>query len=110
MIQSMEAFLAYFDGVQRRALRDVGLLPAEADGWGPAAGAGEQGWSINTLVGHMAGSRLYFASAYRDEGWLIPPTADTSTRERWLLALEESAAEFRSRLADTPDAWLQRKV
>jgi uncharacterized damage-inducible protein DinB len=110
MLHSIDAFLAYFDGVHRRALRDVGLLPPHADGWTPAYGEGEQSWSINTLVGHMAGARLYFASAYLAEGWRIAPPPDVSRRERWLPALEESAAEFRQRLEGTPDAWLQRKV
>jgi uncharacterized damage-inducible protein DinB len=110
MIGSIAEFLRYFDAVHRRALRDVGALPAEADGWAPPAGQGENAWSINQLVGHMATSRLYFASAYRGEGWIYPPPPDTSTRARWLPALEESHAQFRRRLEDTPDDWLSRKV
>ena len=110
MITSIDAFLRYFDAVNRRALRDVGALPGEADGWRPATGEGEKAWSINQLVGHMASSRLYFASAYRGEGWVFPPAPDVSTRERWLPVLEESAAEFRRQLEGTPDEWLNRKV
>ena len=110
MITSIPEFLRYFDAVHRRALRDVGALPPEADGWAPAAGSGENGWSINMLVGHMAGSRLYFASAFRGEGWIAPPAPDVSTRERWLPALEESARQLHAALEGTPDAWLQRKV
>jgi hypothetical protein len=72
MFVSIDAFLNYFDAVNRRAMRDIGALPLEADGWSPATGEGEQAWGINTLVGHMAGSRLYFASAYRGEGWISP--------------------------------------
>jgi uncharacterized damage-inducible protein DinB len=110
MITSIEGFLQYFDAVHRRAMRDVGALPPEADGWAPPAGKGEGAWSINVLVGHMAGARLYFASAYRGEGWISPPPPDVGTRERWLPALDESARQLRSVLEDTPDAWLQRKV
>jgi uncharacterized damage-inducible protein DinB len=110
MITSIAEFLRYFDAVHRRALRDVGALPAEADGWTPPAGEGENAWSINQIVGHMASSRLYFASAYRGEGWLFPGAPDTRTRDRWLPALEESHAEFRRRLEDTPDEWLQRRI
>ena len=86
MITSLRAFLRYFDAVHRRAMRDIGALPDEADGWTPAAGTGENAWSINQLVGHMAGSRLYFASAYRGEGWISPPAPDVSARDRWLPA------------------------
>jgi len=110
MITTLDAFLRYFDAVHRRAMRDIGALPPEADGWAPPAGHGEHAWSINTLVGHMAGSRLYFASAYRGEGWISPPAPDVRSRDRWLPALEESAVQLRQRLAGTPDAWLGRKV
>ena len=110
MIRTIAAFLDYFDAVNRRAVRDVGALPADADGWRPAIGEGEAAWSINQLVGHMAGARLYFASAYRGEGWISPVPPDVSTRDRWVPALDESARRFRALLAPTPDAWLQRKV
>jgi uncharacterized damage-inducible protein DinB len=110
VISSVPEFLRYFDAVHRRAMRDIGALPPEADGWAPAAGAGEQGWSINTLIGHMAGSRLYFASAFRGDGWISPVPPDVSARERWLPALESSAAAFHAAIDGAPDAWLQRKV
>lgn len=110
MITSIDAFLRYFDAVNRRAMRDVGALPPEADGWKPATGAGEKAWSINALVGHIATSRLYFASAYRGEGWIFPQPFDVGRRDRWLPALEASAAEFRRLLEGTPDAWLERKI
>ncbi len=110
MFVSIDAFLQYFDAVNRRALRDIGALPPEADGWAPVASEGEYAWSINTLVGHMAGSRLYFVSAYRGEGWISPQPPDVSSREQWLPAIAESAEELRRQLSDTPDAWLERKV
>ncbi len=31
MITDIDAFLRYFDGVHRRALRDIGALPPEAE-------------------------------------------------------------------------------
>ena len=110
MISSIADFLRYFDAVHRRARRDIAALPEAADGWTPAAGDGENAWSINVLVGHMAGGRLYFASAYRGEGWIQPQPPDVSRRELWVGALDESAAQLRAALAGTPDAWLQRKV
>ncbi len=110
MFTSISAFLNYFDAVNRRALRDIGALPPDADGWAPDASEGEYAWSINTLVGHMAGSRLYFVSAYRGDGWISPAPPDVSSRDLWLPAIAESAAELHRQLDDTPDAWLQRKV
>ncbi len=110
MITSIADFLRYFQAVNRRAVRDIAALPAEADGWRPSGGEGENAWSINTLVAHMAGSRLYFASAYRGEGWIMPALSDGTGRERWVPLLEESAGEFARLLESTPDEWLRRKV
>lgn len=110
MLTSTASFLRYFDGANRRALRDIAALPPAADGWTPSTGEGEKAWSINKLIGHMSGSRLYFASAYRGDGWISPPPPDVSTRELWVPALEASAAEFRARVEGTPDEWLERKV
>jgi uncharacterized damage-inducible protein DinB len=110
VIHSIGEFLRYFDAVHRRAVRDVTALPSEADGWAPPAGVGEGAWSINTLVGHMAGSRLYFASAYRGEGWISPQPPDVSRRDLWAPAVEASASALRAALEGTPDTWLQRKI
>jgi uncharacterized damage-inducible protein DinB len=110
MFKDISTFLRYFDSVNRRAIRDISALPSEASGWKPATGEGEKAWSINTLVGHMCGSRLYFASAYRGEGWVTPEPPDVSRPELWVPALEASAAEFRQQIESTPDEWLERKV
>ena len=110
MFTSIDTFLRYFDGVNKRAMRDIAALPPEAEGWTPASGEGEKAWSINRLVGHMAGSRLYFASAYSGAGWISPPPPDVSTRDQWLPALESSAAQFREKIGATPSEWLERRV
>ncbi|HEY8489669.1 MAG TPA: DinB family protein [Dehalococcoidia bacterium] len=111
MISSMEGFLRYFDAVHRRTVRDVAALPPAAASYRPATGEGENAWSIAQIVRHIAGSRLYFARAYRGEGWIadgdLPPT---ESQADWVPCLEESAAEFRRRLAGTPEAWLSRRV
>jgi uncharacterized damage-inducible protein DinB len=110
VITSVAAFLKYFEAVNRRAMRDIGALPPSADGWTPAAGGGEKAWGINKLIGHMCGSRLYFASAYLDEGWISPAPPDVSARESWLPALQQSFDMFQARLAGTPDEWLERRI
>ncbi len=110
MIDSIANFLRYFDGVHRRALRDLAALPPEAATWRPPAGEGEAAWAIPELVAHIARSRGFFAGVYHDEGWIMPPAPDTSTPELWATALEESASSLQARLRDTPDEWLQRRV
>jgi uncharacterized damage-inducible protein DinB len=110
MFRDVATFLRYFEGVNRRAVRDVTALPAEAEGWRPATGEGEKAWSINQLVGHMCGSRLYFASAYSGRGWVSPPPPDVAKRESWVPALNASFEAFQEKLAGTPNEWLERRV
>ena len=111
MLTDIDTFLRYFDGVNRRALRDIGALPQEAESYRPHAGEGEAAWGIGEIVRHMAGSRLYFARAYRGEGWVFDfPLRECASQADWLPCLEESMAEFRRRLEGTPAEWLTRKV
>ena len=111
MFTDIDAFLRYFDGVHRRTLRDVSALPPEAESYRPRTGEGENAWGINDIVRHIAGSRLYFARAYRGEGWLFDgPLRAVNSRQDWGAALEESLAEFRRRLEGTPPEWLERRV
>lgn len=110
MITTVSEFLRYFEAVNRRAMRDVGALPLQAEGWRPAGGEGENAWSINQLVAHMCGSRLYFASAYCGDGWISPPALPLDRLSKWVPALQASFDSFAARLAGTPDDWLRRKV
>jgi uncharacterized damage-inducible protein DinB len=112
MITDVPSFLRYFDGVRRRTERDVAALPPEACAWRPPANAdGESGWNIGQIVGHIGASRLYFASAYRDEGWLwSPPDSKPDDQDTWLPWLRSSAERFVELIADTPPAGLTRRI
>src|SRR2546428_12307834 len=111
MFTDIKTFLRYFDGVHRRALRDIGALPREAESYRPETGEGEGAWSIGELVRHMAGSRLYFARAYRGEGWVFDyPLRDCGSQTDWLTCLEESMAECRRWLEGTSSNCLSRKI
>jgi hypothetical protein len=70
MITDVASYPRFFDSVQRRTARDVATLPPEASAWRPPAVRGEVGLPIGQIVGHIGTSRLYFASAYRQEGWV----------------------------------------
>jgi uncharacterized damage-inducible protein DinB len=107
----MQSFLRYFDSVNRRAMRDVSVLPEAAESWKPPAGQNENAWSIPEIVGHMAVSRLYFISAYSGEGWITDPwPTDFVKKESWAPVLERSAAEVQTKLGATPPEWLHRRV
>ncbi len=115
MFTDIDGFLRYFRSVNRRAVRDVTALPPEADGWTPplADGSeadGEMAWSINKLIGHMCGSRLYFASAYRGEGWISPEPPDVSRPELWAPALDASFEEFSRLVTQAGADGLTRQV
>jgi uncharacterized damage-inducible protein DinB len=59
----------------------------------------------------MAGSRLYFTRAYRDEGWIFDgPVRPINSQDDWVPCLEEAMAEFRRRLEGTPPEWLTRRI
>ncbi len=111
MITDVASYLRFFDSVRRRTERDVAALPPEAAAWRPPVVNGEAGWTIGYIVGHIGGSRLYFASAYRGEGWIMPTVEiDTSDQRSWLPWLGSSADRFASLIRDTPAEWLTRKV
>jgi uncharacterized damage-inducible protein DinB len=111
MLVSVDSFLRYFDGVNKRAMRDIAMLPADAETWTPPPGAGEDSWSIGQIVAHMAASRLFFARAYCGDGWIaFAWSQPTALRDEWQTALQSSADDFCKKLEGTPDAWLTRKV
>lgn len=109
MLTSVEDFARYFEGVNRRALRDIAALPPEAEGWRPAAGQAEQSWEIGQVVQHIIETRRMFLSVYRAEGWRMGLPA-ALPRARWVPELEASAVELVDGLRQTPEDWLQRRV
>jgi uncharacterized damage-inducible protein DinB len=111
VFKDIESYLRYYRGLHRRTLRDVGALPAEALDYRPHTGEGENAWPIGEIVRHIAGSRLYFARAYRGEGWFFgDEIRECTSQDDWLPALEESFELFLSRLEGTPAEWLERKI
>jgi uncharacterized damage-inducible protein DinB len=111
MITDIAAYLRFFDSVRRRTERDVAALPPAAAAWRPPAAGGGAGWGIGQIVAHIGASRLYFASAYRGEGWIWGEAgADPGDQRTWLPWLERSAERFAALLRETPAAWLTRRV
>ena len=111
MITDIASYLRFFDSLRRRTERDVAALPPAAAAWRPPAIGGEAGWNIGQIVGHIGGSRLYFASAYRGEGWIWGGVeADPDDQGTWLPWLSSSADRFVVLLKDTPPDWLTRRI
>ena len=111
MITDIASYLGFFDSLRRRTERDVAALPPASVDWTPPAIEGEVGWTIGQIVGHIGSSRLYFASANRNEGWIWhEPAMDSRDQSTWRPWLEASAARFAAWLTDTPDVWLTRRI
>ena len=111
MITDIASYLRFFDSLQRRTERDIAALPPAAAAWRPPATDGETGWSIGEIVGHIGGSRLYFASTYRGEGWIAdPPEVDPHDQRTWVPWLRVSAERFTALVRDTPRDWLTRRI
>src|SRR5262249_21843293 len=111
MLTDITSYLHWFDSIARRTERDIAALPPHAATWRPPAVDGETGWSIGDIVGHIGSARLYFASAYRGEGWInAPPELDRNDGRTWIAWLQSSADRFRNLLCDTPPEWLTRKI
>jgi uncharacterized damage-inducible protein DinB len=111
MFTDVDTYLRYYEGLHKRTMRDVAALPAAAVDYKPPVGEGESGWPIGEIVRHVSGARLYFARAYRDEGWIFDfPLRQCESQSDWLPVLEESFAEFRSRLEGTSPEWLSRRI
>ena len=105
MIRDIDAFLDWFEGVHRRTVRDVSILPAEAETWTPGvAEGGEASWGVPDLVRHLAESRAYFAGAFLGEGWVWDTWPEAlATVDTWAPALEGSMRDLRDRLAGASD-------
>lgn len=111
MITDIASYLRFFDSVRRRTERDIAALPPEAAAWRPPDGNRETGWTIGDIVGHIGSARLYFASAYRGEGWIaIPPELDRNDARTWIRWLQSSADRTSDLLRDTPTQWLTRRI
>lgn len=111
MISDVASFLGWFEGVHRRTVRDVSILPLEAETWNPTSGSGEEAWGVPALVQHIAEGRLYFAEAFAGRGWVWDDwPEELRGRGGWRPALEASMAELARRLETAPASRLQAKI
>jgi uncharacterized damage-inducible protein DinB len=111
VISDVGSFLNWFEGVHRRTVRDVAVLPVEAETWTPPTGSGEEAWGVPQLVQHLAEGRLYFADAYAGRGWVWDAWPEQlRERDGWAEALERSMGGFRSRVEAAGNDRLRAKI
>lgn len=111
MITSVTAWLRWFDGVNRRAIRDIGGLPEESLGWSPSGGTGEDAWSVRELIGHMVVSRRFFVGALTDGTWTMASNDQGQTGVASCVELlQRSGEELAAALTAAGDGVLTRKI
>lgn len=113
MFAHVHDFVRWFEGVHRRTVRDVALLPAEAGTWLPATPDPESGvaWGVPDLVAHLAEGRMYFTGAFLNRGWIweaLPVRPET--KEEWIEVLESSFAAMRDALDGISDSTIACRI
>ena len=105
MIGDIDQFLSWFEGVHRRTVRDLSLLPAEAETWRPDPHEDpERSWGVPALVRHMAEGRAFFVGGFLGNGWVWDTWPDElPTRDTWAPALDASMDDTRARLTGRAD-------
>jgi uncharacterized damage-inducible protein DinB len=112
VIEDVEAFLRYFDGIHARTVRDVSSLPEEAERWVPPPGPDEESsWGVPRIVAHICEARRFFAGAFLDRGWVWEAWPDgLERREAWVPALERSREDLVRALEGAPTEQLRVRV
>jgi uncharacterized damage-inducible protein DinB len=112
LIADIPSFLRYFEGVHSRTVRDVSSLPEEAETWKPRPSTDEEAfWGAPEIVRHLAEARLFFASAYRGDGWVWDQWPDPVDRkDTWVPALERSRDILVAELEAAPAERLRERV
>jgi uncharacterized damage-inducible protein DinB len=65
MIQNINHFTKYFDGIRRRTLNYIGTIPPEQVNWRPQAGE----FSIGELIRHLDAAEKMFVGVVVDGTW-----------------------------------------
>lgn len=65
MIQSVSAFIEYFDGVRRRTSNFIRALPADRIDWSPKEGE----WTCGEIVRHLAAAEKMFIGVAVEGRW-----------------------------------------
>lgn len=111
MISDIASFLRYFEGVHKRTVRDVSALPEAAERWKPEPRPDEEAsWGAPRIIRHIAEARGFFASAFRDDGWVWTDLPESPSRDAWGPLLDRSFSDLEKALADVPQERLTEKV
>jgi uncharacterized damage-inducible protein DinB len=65
MLQSIESFVDYFEGIRRRTLNYIRIIPADRLGWSP----GEGEFTCGEIVRHLSAAEQMFVGAVVEGRW-----------------------------------------
>lgn len=107
MLQQMESFLAYFEGIRRRTSRYVQTLPPEHVDWSPRAGE----FSAGDIVRHLAAAEQMYTGVVVAGIWRYPGHERSAypTLAAALSHLESSHAEATAALRAAGDGVLHER-
>ncbi len=68
MFQSVQSFIEYFEGVRRRTLRYIRVIPADSMEWTPKEGE----FTCGEIVRHLAAAEEMFVGVVVEGKWKYP--------------------------------------
>jgi uncharacterized damage-inducible protein DinB len=106
MVNSMRSFVDYFEGVRRRTLNYIRVLPPDRVDWAPKAGE----MTCGDLLRHMMASEVMFVGLVIDSRWkyLGHERRDADTLETLTASFAASHAESMARLRTVGDGELMQ--
>ncbi|HEX8684813.1 MAG TPA: DinB family protein, partial [Ardenticatenaceae bacterium] len=101
MLQSVQSFIEYFEGVRRRTLRYVRVIPADSVEWMPKEGE----FTCGEIVRHIAAAEEMFVGVVIEGRWRYPghDAAPHSSLDVTLARLDTCHAQAMARLSELPD-------
>ena len=105
MISSVKDFIKYYEGVRRRTLRDIGVIPPEYIDWAPRPGE----MTLGDIIRHIGSTARFYVTKIVQDRWAYPGHKHTgeSGLGGAIAHLNRMHAEAMAELANFPDAELQ---
>ena len=104
MIQSTTDFIKYFEGVRRRTLNYIRVVPPERLGWAPKSGE----FTCADILLHFAASERMFVDVVVDGRWKYPAheAQGEQNLEQMITQIESDHIEIMEKLKQFPDQGL----
>ena len=101
MIQTIESFVNYFEGVRRRTMNYLRVIPPEKFEWAPKEGE----FTCGDILRHIIAAEEMFTDLVMEGRWKYPGHENVNGHglEETLAQLESNHADAMNRLKELPD-------